>query len=285
MVSGERNNQDVSTGQAGSAEICRTGMPPGRQAPRSRQASSRRRSRARAGGGGVRVRGVAGPLSGGDATHADRLAADDGISYGRVRGDGRRTIRRRSGASCASACSTTYRWRHFINWMARRRTLRASARAMRRCWAEAQPCLAIMGIGENGHLAFIDPPVCDFERSAGRAGGGTRRRLPDAAGARRGVRPTGGCAAPRAVADRAVLPAGAAGVGICKRRRTRARRCGRRWRARLWRRARRRRCGGMLRRSCFWTGGRLCAVVKLGAFGFNAWEREFWNRSSKACAT
>jgi glucosamine-6-phosphate deaminase len=26
----------------------------------------------------------------------------------------------------------------------------------------AQPCLAIMGIGENGHLAFIDPPVCDF---------------------------------------------------------------------------------------------------------------------------
>jgi len=28
---------------------------------------------------------------------------------------------------------------------------------------EAQPCLVIMGIGENGHLAFIDPPVCDFQ--------------------------------------------------------------------------------------------------------------------------
>lgn len=28
---------------------------------------------------------------------------------------------------------------------------------------EAAPCLAIMGIGENGHLAFIDPPVCDFD--------------------------------------------------------------------------------------------------------------------------
>jgi len=27
----------------------------------------------------------------------------------------------------------------------------------------AEPCLVIMGIGENGHLAFIDPPVCDFE--------------------------------------------------------------------------------------------------------------------------
>ena len=27
---------------------------------------------------------------------------------------------------------------------------------------DAQPCLVIMGIGENGHLAFIDPPVCDF---------------------------------------------------------------------------------------------------------------------------
>jgi glucosamine-6-phosphate deaminase len=28
--------------------------------------------------------------------------------------------------------------------------------------AEAQPSVVIMGIGENGHLAFIDPPVCDF---------------------------------------------------------------------------------------------------------------------------
>src|SRR5882724_226088 len=28
---------------------------------------------------------------------------------------------------------------------------------------EAQPSLVIMGIGENGHLAFIDPPVCDFD--------------------------------------------------------------------------------------------------------------------------
>jgi glucosamine-6-phosphate deaminase len=28
---------------------------------------------------------------------------------------------------------------------------------------DAQPCLAIMGIGENGHLAFIDPPVCRFD--------------------------------------------------------------------------------------------------------------------------
>jgi glucosamine-6-phosphate deaminase len=27
---------------------------------------------------------------------------------------------------------------------------------------EAQPSLAILGIGENGHLAFIDPPMCDF---------------------------------------------------------------------------------------------------------------------------
>ena len=27
----------------------------------------------------------------------------------------------------------------------------------------AGPCLVIMGIGENGHLAFIDPPVCRFD--------------------------------------------------------------------------------------------------------------------------
>jgi glucosamine-6-phosphate deaminase len=29
--------------------------------------------------------------------------------------------------------------------------------------ANAQPDLAAVGIGENGHLAFIDPPVCDFQ--------------------------------------------------------------------------------------------------------------------------
>jgi glucosamine-6-phosphate deaminase len=27
---------------------------------------------------------------------------------------------------------------------------------------EARPSLAMLGIGENGHLAFIDPPMCDF---------------------------------------------------------------------------------------------------------------------------
>ncbi len=29
--------------------------------------------------------------------------------------------------------------------------------------ADAAPSLVIMGIGENGHLAFIDPPVCSFQ--------------------------------------------------------------------------------------------------------------------------
>ena len=28
---------------------------------------------------------------------------------------------------------------------------------------EARPCMVALGIGENGHLAFIDPPVCDFD--------------------------------------------------------------------------------------------------------------------------
>ncbi len=32
-------------------------------------------------------------------------------------------------------------------------------------WREA-PSLAILGIGENGHLAFIDPPMCDFHDRA-----------------------------------------------------------------------------------------------------------------------
>jgi glucosamine-6-phosphate deaminase len=30
----------------------------------------------------------------------------------------------------------------------------------------AGPALAVLGIGENGHLAFIDPPVCDFAEKA-----------------------------------------------------------------------------------------------------------------------
>jgi glucosamine-6-phosphate deaminase len=30
----------------------------------------------------------------------------------------------------------------------------------------AGPSLAVLGIGENGHLAFIDPPVCDFAEPA-----------------------------------------------------------------------------------------------------------------------
>jgi glucosamine-6-phosphate deaminase len=31
---------------------------------------------------------------------------------------------------------------------------------------ESRPTLAILGVGENGHLAFIDPPVCDFSEAA-----------------------------------------------------------------------------------------------------------------------
>jgi glucosamine-6-phosphate deaminase len=31
--------------------------------------------------------------------------------------------------------------------------------------AGARPDMVALGIGENGHLAFIDPPVCDFEDS------------------------------------------------------------------------------------------------------------------------
>ena len=52
------------------------------------------------------------------------------VSHGRVRGDVRRTIRRRSADSCGSVCSTMCRWRRFTNWMARRRTPRRSASAM-----------------------------------------------------------------------------------------------------------------------------------------------------------
>ena len=49
---------------------------------------------------------------------------------------------------------------------ARRRTSPPSARATPRSCGEQAPGLAILGIGENGHLAFIDPPVCDFAERA-----------------------------------------------------------------------------------------------------------------------
>ncbi|HET9086617.1 MAG TPA: 6-phosphogluconolactonase [Acidobacteriaceae bacterium] len=34
----------------------------------------------------------------------------------------------------------------------------------------ADPQLCLLGIGENGHLAFNDPPVADFSRSSGDEG-------------------------------------------------------------------------------------------------------------------
>ena len=44
--------------------------------------------------------------------------------------------------------------------------------------------LCCLGIGENGHLAFNDPPVADFADPLRRQGGRARRCLPHAAGAR-----------------------------------------------------------------------------------------------------
>jgi glucosamine-6-phosphate deaminase len=42
----------------------------------------------------------------------------------------------------------------------------AEAERYARLLAEARPQFAVLGIGENGHLAFIDPPFCDFEDPA-----------------------------------------------------------------------------------------------------------------------
>ncbi len=40
--------------------------------------------------------------------------------------------------------------------------LQAECRRYAALLREANPCMVALGIGENGHLAFIDPPVCDF---------------------------------------------------------------------------------------------------------------------------
>ena len=42
----------------------------------------------------------------------------------------------------------------------------AEAERYARLLAEDPPAFAVLGIGENGHLAFIDPPFCDFEDPA-----------------------------------------------------------------------------------------------------------------------
>jgi len=39
----------------------------------------------------------------------------------------------------------------------------AEARRYAKLLAENPPDIGVLGIGENGHLAFIDPPFCDFE--------------------------------------------------------------------------------------------------------------------------
>ena len=44
--------------------------------------------------------------------------------------------------------------------------LAAECRRYAELLRDAQPCLVALGIGENGHLAFIDPPVCDFHDPA-----------------------------------------------------------------------------------------------------------------------
>jgi len=41
--------------------------------------------------------------------------------------------------------------------------LDAEADRYRRLLAEGPPVLVALGIGENGHLAFIDPGECDFD--------------------------------------------------------------------------------------------------------------------------
>ena len=58
------------------------------------------------------------------------------------------------------------RWPRSTGSTARRRTSRPSAPATPRSCGRQAPALAILGIGENGHLAFIDPPVCDFAERA-----------------------------------------------------------------------------------------------------------------------
>ena len=73
-----------------------------------------------------------------------------------------------------------------------------SASAMRRCCERAQSISSVLGIGENGHLAFNDPPGRGFRgQNVGQAGH-ARRGLSHAAGARWRVPHTRVCA-PRAL--------------------------------------------------------------------------------------
>lgn len=107
--------------------------------------------------------------------------------------------------------------------------LEAEAARYQRLLAEQPPELVALGIGENGHLAFIDPGECDFEDTHD-VRVVNLDALPPAAGSRWRIPPRGRRAAARAVAHRSVFPAHPARRGDRARRSQapgRARRAGR----------------------------------------------------------
>src|ERR1017187_7608517 len=211
-----------------------TGAKPGRWARRSRPGLCGQRSSARggrgggggrggnwggrdggrgAGGGGLRIRRVARPVSRGVARGGNRLDAGDRVSHGRVRGDERGP----SGVVPALLAGALVRPRAGegvspVGWRDNGRGSRVPP--LRRAAAPGGTVPGDHGNRRERASGVHRPAGVRFRRSARGADGGTRPSLPHAAGTRRSVRAAGGCAAARALADRAVFPAGAAGVGV-----------------------------------------------------------------------
>ena len=118
----------------------------------------------------------AGPTSTGRASpafHMDEyvgLAADHPASfqrYMRERVAGASAVRRRSTTSTATRAIPTPKRARYAALL-----------------AEHPLDLCCLGIGENGHLAFNDPPVADFDDPLDREGRRARRPLPAPAGGR-----------------------------------------------------------------------------------------------------
>src|ERR1019366_7102686 len=163
------------------------------------------------------IRRIAGRDYGGIAHAGNRLDAHYRLSHGRVRGDERGAsgvvpallegapVRPRAGGGVPPT-----------GWRGGGRGGRV--RALRRAAAAGGTVPGGHGNRRERAPGVHRPARVRFRRSAGCAGGGTRRRLPHAAGTRWSVRKAGGCAAARPLADGAVLPAGAAGVGVRQRR-------------------------------------------------------------------
>ena len=118
--------------------------------------------------------------------HRHRLDARHRVPHGRVRRAAADALRRASSATCASASPRSCRSRSSTTCTGDTGDARGGGATATPTLLRAHPLdLCCCGIGENGHLAFNDPPVADFDDPRRREGRRARARVAPPAGRRR----------------------------------------------------------------------------------------------------